>query len=683
MKNEDSLNKSAQFVKGVGPKKIKVLNRLGIETIDDLFYHFPYRYEDRNRLKKISDLEIGKIQSVEAEVLVCGLKRIKSGKTIFEMAVGDDTGKLFIIWFNQPYLKDYFKIGDKLILYGKVEKKKRLQLVNPEYEIISCDEKDDYIHTRRIVPIYPLTKGINQRSLRKIIYKALEKFVHLKKDFLPHLLKNKYNLLHITLAMKNIHFPESFLLLEKSRRRLIFEEFFKLQLIMAFRRLKNKTEAGGISHKLKEEEIEEFRRLLLFKLTSSQEEVIKDIEFDMASPISMQRLLQGDVASGKTVVAAYALWLTVKNGYQGALMVPTEILAKQHYLNLKKLFKGSKLNLLLLVSDMSKKEKENAKAKIKKHKANIIIGTHTLIQSGVEFKKLGLVVIDEQHKFGVAQREVLKKKGVNPDILVMTATPIPRTLAYTVYGDLDISVIKELPPGRKSVTTWWVTDKKRAGAYEFIRKQINSGRQVYIVYPIIEESKVLDIRAAKSMHRELKNKIFSEFEVGLIHGQMKSKDKEKVMGDFKKGKVDLLVSTIVIEVGIDISNASIMLIEHAERFGLSQLHQLRGRIGRGGHESYCILVSSSKTEKAKKRLASMSKYHDGFKIAEEDLLLRGPGEFFGKRQHGAPELKIGNILTDVKLLELARGEAFNLAEEDPCLKRQEHKDILEYIKIYL
>lgn len=684
MKRKDPLSQSAQFVKGVGPKKIKILNRLDIKTIENLLYYFPYRYEDRSHLKTISNLEPGKFQSLKADVLTLRLQRIRRGKSIFEMTVGDDTGNLSTTWFNQPYMKDYFKVGDKVILYGKVQRRKSLQIVNPEYEIISKRDTDDAIHINRIVPIYSLIKGVSQRSLRKIMYASAHDFAPFHKEFLPDFLRQKYNLLHITASLKNIHFPKNKFLLKKARYRLIFEEFFKFQLIMASRRIKMKSENKGIAYKRKGKLMDDFNKLLPFKLTSSQSRVIEQIQNDMEDPKQMQRLLQGDVGSGKTIVAIYAILFAVENGYQTALMVPTEILAEQHYLTLSQLLLNLKVNVVLLVSGMNNKEKEIVKKLIESHEADIIIGTHALIQENIKFKKLGLIVIDEQHKFGVIQRKTLKEKGLNPDVLVMTATPIPRTLAYTIYGDLDLSVIDELPPGRKPIVTWWVTEKKRQGAYEFIRKELRAKKQAYVVYPLIEESDKLELRAAKNMHKNLKDKIFPEFKVGLIHGQMKSKEKESAMNGFKSGKINILVSTIVIEVGIDIPNASVMLIEHAERFGLSQLHQLRGRIGRGRDQSYCILVSSSNTEAAKERLSSMSKYSDGFKIAEEDLRLRGPGEFFGTRQHGYPELKIGNILTDIKLLELARFEAFDLVEKDPELKRPENKILFKrYVAEYI
>ncbi len=676
MKDNHSLCKSARYIKGVGPKKIKILNSLGIQTVKGLLYHFPFRYEDRGRLKAISNLTPGQYQSLKAEVLAMGVRKARSGRGIFEMAVGDKTGKLFTVWFNQPYMKNYFKVGDKLFLYGKVEKRKRLEIINPECELIPGDDKGVTIHTDRMVPIYPLTRGIGQRTLRGIIFAAVEEFASSADEFLPPALRRKHKLLHITASLKNIHFPENRALLSEARRRLIFEEFFNFQLVMTLRK-KAAKDKKGISFKAEEKLAVRFRESLPFKLTASQERVMDEVENDMKSSRPMRRLLQGDVGSGKTVVALHALLKAVENGYQGVFMAPTEILAQQHYISVKRMLKGLRVKVVLLAGGMKARDKDKAKKKIGRQKAGIIIGTHSLIQKTVNFNKLGLAVIDEQHKFGVAQRETLVKKGLCPDVLIMTATPIPRSLAYTIYGDLDLSVIDKLPPGRKAVTTWWVSGKKRDGAYEFIRKQIANGRQAYIVYPLVEESEALDLRAAKIMHKKLKERVYPDLNVGLLYGKMKAAEKKEIMQKFKSGQIDILVSTIVIEVGIDVANAAVMLIEHAERFGLSQLHQLRGRIGRGKFESYCILISSSGKDEAKRRLSIMSAHSDGFKIAEEDLKMRGPGEFFGTRQHGYPELRVGNILKDTALLNLARREVLNIMDNDPGLKLPANRRLFE------
>ncbi|MBI3008463.1 MAG: ATP-dependent DNA helicase RecG [Candidatus Omnitrophica bacterium] len=671
--SKDMLQDSAQFVKGVGPRRIEMLNKLGISTIEDLLYYFPRRYEDRSNLKPISKCMAGNLETVKGEVVTTGLKRTRRGLNIFQIAVMDSTGIIYGVWFNQPYMKSRFKIGDQIIMSGKVDRFSNLQINSPEYEILADDEEDT-IHTGRIVPIYPLTQYLNQRVFRTIIKTAIDHYAGHLREVLPEKLISKYGFQGIIEAVKNIHFPENFSTKEKSRKRLIFEEFFFLQLGIIIKRQEVKT-LQGISHRLDGGLKETFLKIIPFKLTKAQNKVLKEIEADMASARPMNRLLQGDVGSGKTIVAIYALLLTVRNGFQGALMVPTEILAEQHYLSLSRLLEPIGVRVTLLLSGLTPKLKRQACKDIETGNANIIIGTHALIQEDIRFKKLGLAIIDEQHRFGVMQRAMLRDKGLNPDVLVMTATPIPRTLALTVYGDLDVSYLDELPPGRKEVKTYWVRENKRHGAYDFIRKHVRNGRQVYIIYPLVEESEKMDLKAATEMYEKLKSDVFPELKVGLIHGRMKSKDREEVMKGFKKGDIDILVSTTVIEVGIDVPNASIMLVEHAERFGLSQLHQLRGRVGRGEYESFCILVSNARTEEAVSRLKAMTSTQDGFRIAEEDLEIRGPGEFFGTRQHGLPELKIGNIITDMKIMETARSEAIEIIKSDPMLVFPEHRII--------
>ncbi|MEK7867836.1 MAG: ATP-dependent DNA helicase RecG, partial [Candidatus Omnitrophota bacterium] len=559
-------------------------------------------------------------------------------------------------------MKDKFKIGQELILYGKVEKYNYLQINNPEYEILT-GTKEDFVHIARIVPVYPLTESLNQRWFRNIMKFTVDNYVDEIREILPFEMRKRNNLMILKEAVRNIHFPVSDLVLKKARERIIFDEFMILETGIALKRASIKIDLSGYSHKLEGDLIGKFKNDIPFQLTKSQSKVIREIEEDMKSQKPMNRLLQGDVGSGKTIVALYALILTVQNGYQGALMVPTEILAEQHYRNIKALIKPLGINVMLLSGDLKEEERRRRRQMIETGEADIIIGTHALIQEGVNFKKLGLAVIDEQHKFGVIQRAILKSKSQSPDMLIMTATPIPRTLALTVYGDMDVSTIDELPPGRGGVKTFFFEEKNRDRAYNIAEEEIKIGRQVYIVYPIIDESEKLDLRAAIKMHKDLSQR-FTDLKIGLLHGRMKSKEKETVMHDFKDRKIDMLVSTVVIEVGVDISNASVMIIEHAERFGLSQLHQLRGRIGRGKHMSYCILVSEPKTGDAKHRISAMLNTQDGFKIAEIDLEIRGPGEFFGTKQHGLPELKIANIIRDRDLLELAKKEAFELVQKD-------------------
>ena len=665
------LKVSARFVKGVGPSRLNILNRLGIETIHDLLYCFPRRHEDRSRIKKVGEIRPWNLETIKVKVLTFGERISKKGMNIFQVAVGDSTGVIHATWFNQPYMKDKFKIGQELILYGRVEKYNFLQINNPEYEILT-GTKEDMVHMGRIVPIYPLTANLNQRWFRNIIKYTVDNYVDEIADILPFEMRKRNNLMALKEAVRNIHFPGSDIVLKNARERIIFDEFLILLTGIALKRASIKIDLTGYSHKLEGDLLQKFKKSLAFQLTKSQLKVISEIEEDMKSPKPMNRLLQGDVGSGKTIVALCGLMLTVQNGYQGALMAPTEILAEQHYRNINEMVKGLGVKVLLLSGDLKEEERRRRKQMIEIGEADIVIGTHALIQEGVNFKRLGLAVIDEQHKFGVMQRALLKAKSENPDILVMTATPIPRTLALTVYGDMDVSIIDELPPGRGETRTLYFEEKNREKAYKLAEEQIKIGRQAYIVYPIIDESEKSDLRAAIKMHKDL-SASFPDLKIGLLHGRMKSKEKENIMHDFKDRKIDMLVSTIVVEVGVDVSNASVMIVEHAERFGLSQLHQLRGRIGRGKHLSYCILVSEPKSDDAKHRISAMLKTQDGFKIAEEDLEIRGPGEFFGTKQHGLPELKIANIIRDKEMLEIAKLEAFDLIRRDRFLRLPENR----------
>ena len=665
------LKVSARFVKGVGPSRLSILNRLGIETIHDLLYCFPRRHEDRSRIKKVGEIRPWNFETIKVKVLTFGERVSKKGMNIFQVAVGDSTGVIHATWFNQPYMKDKFKIGQELILYGKVEKYNFLQINNPEYEILT-GTKEDMVHMGRIVPIYPLTANLNQRWFRNIIKYTVDNYVDEIADILPFEMRKRNNLMALKEAVRNIHFPGSDIVLKNARERIIFDEFLILLTGIALKRASIKIDLTGYSHKLEGDLLQKFKKSLAFQLTKSQLKVINEIEEDMKSPKPMNRLLQGDVGSGKTIVALCGLMLTVQNGYQGALMAPTEILAEQHYRNINEMVKGLGVKVLLLSGDLKEEERRRRKQMIEIGEADIVIGTHALIQEGVNFKRLGLAVIDEQHKFGVMQRALLKAKSENPDILVMTATPIPRTLALTVYGDMDVSIIDELPPGRGEIKTLYFEEKNREKAYKLAEGEIKIGRQAYIVYPIIDESEKSDLRAAIKMHKDLSAN-FPDLKIGLLHGRMKSKEKENIMHDFKDRKIDMLVSTIVVEVGVDVSNASVMIVEHAERFGLSQLHQLRGRIGRGKHLSYCILVSEPKSDDAKHRISAMLKTQDGFKIAEEDLEIRGPGEFFGTKQHGLPELKIANIIRDKEMLEIAKLEAFDLIRRDRFLRLPENR----------
>ncbi|MBI5042363.1 MAG: ATP-dependent DNA helicase RecG [Nitrospirae bacterium] len=679
---------SIQYIKGVGPRRAELFKRLGINTVEDALTHLPRRYEDRGNLKKISQIKYGEIETISGIVKAAGInvttrKRMK----IFELVVGDGTGIITAKWFNQPYMKNVFKIGQKVILNGKVKMNNYYgygaEIDNPEYEIID-DDSDVLLHTGRIVPIYPETSGITSRQIRVIMKTILDTHQSQINDYLPSNILEQNKLMPLSAAFSEIHFPSAekdIGLLNSGRsemhRRLAFDEFFFLELGLALRKKdmeKEKRDALKINGELTKQLIDS----LPFKLTSAQVRVIDEIKGDLTSPHPMNRLIQGDVGCGKTVVALSAMLMAIENSFQTAIMAPTEILAEQHYLNIKSLINKLSLKVILLTS--SRKDKEDIKA-VENGEANIVIGTHALIQDDIRFKKLSLAVIDEQHKFGVMQRGAIKKKGYNPDILIMTATPIPRTLAMSVYGDLDISVIDELPPGRTPIKTMKFYKSHRPEAFKLVKKEILQGRQCYVIYPLIEESEKVDLKAATEMAEHIKKDIFPEYNLGLLHGRIKTEEKEKIMKDFKEGRINILVSTTVIEVGIDVPNASVMLIEHAERFGLAQLHQLRGRVGRGQYQSYCLLMAEYPlSDDAKRRLDIMVKTNNGFDIAEEDLNIRGPGEFFGTRQSGLPELKNANILRDVKILEAARKEAFEFIKKDPLLSMPEHISLKTVLK---
>jgi len=681
-----SLDTSLQYLKGIGPKRAAVFKDAGISTLEDLLYFFPRRYEDRRNVLPISKVKEGEAVVLKAKILAKRFKQswYRSRFSILELIVGDDTGKIPVVWFNQPYLKDYFKVGSSIILYGKVRRHDLyLQMVSPEFEI--ADEKEDEsLDVGKIVPVYPVIEGVSQRYLRRLINSVLKQCLPFIKDTLPFDIRQRQKLLNLAKSLIGIHFPDNLDLQKDAYRRLAFEEFFLFIIPIVLRKLKKRKKAGLV-HSLQGDLVRKFEASLPFQLTNAQRRVIEEIKQDMARASAMQRLLQGDVGSGKTIVATYAAIIAIQSGYQVAFMAPTEILAKQHYEKISSQFalvspELKKIKIGLLSSSLKQKEKAAIVQNIKNGKINLVIGTHALLEEAVQFKNLGLVIIDEQHKFGVAQRALLPQKGNNPDTLIMTATPIPRTLAITLYGDLDISIINELPPGRKPIATFWVKEGQRKKIYKFIQEKVGEGRQVYIVYPIIRESLVLDLKAAEDMYKEFKKNVFKDFRLGLVHGQMNEEGQDKTMSEFKNGKIDILISTTVLEVGIDVPGATVMVIEHAERFGLSQLHQLRGRIGRGSEESFCMLVSNPVTEEAKARIEVMTKTCDGFRIAEEDLKLRGPGEFFGDRQHGLSELRIANPLTQMQLLRIARNEAMKLTQADPQLKNRQNQGIKEALR---
>ena len=674
--SQSLLHQSVQFLKGVGPKRSEVLEKLGIHTIQDMLYYFPRDYKDRTRIQKISEAKIGAEITIQGKVLAIQSRMARNRKHILEAFVTDESGTIAATWFNQPFLMNKFHVDDNLFLHGKVGAYKYLQLLSPEYEII----QDDETNTKEggIIPVYPLTERISQVHFRKIMKEAVFHFADQIEEILPKELLVKNQLLPLDNAVRSIHSPATFDDLKRAKSRLVYDELLTLEMAMALRRHGIKEETG-IAFKAGPNVDTHIRNLIPFTLTKAQERVIQEIIMDMRSNKPMNRLLQGDVGSGKTVVAIYAILVAIANGYQAAFMAPTEILSEQHFQTIQKYLQHSHVRMHLLTGSVNSKYKKDTLEQVRNGQIDLVIGTHALIEETVQFKKLGLVVIDEQHKFGVIQRLKLKEKGVQPDVLIMTATPIPRTLSITLFGDLDISILDEMPPGRTPIKTFLVSKQKEKDAYNFIQGEIAKGRQVFIVYPLVAESDVLDLKAAVTEAKRLQHDIFPAYRVGLLHGQMKSTEKDNVMKDFKEKRYDILVSTIIIEVGIDIPNATVMVVEHAERFGLAQLHQLRGRIGRGNEQSYCLLFGNPKTPEARERLKIMTKTCDGFKIAEMDFKLRGPGEFFGTRQHGLPELRISDLIRDFPILKPARTDAFEIVSKDPHLLWETHQKIRQRV----
>ncbi|GBE02256.1 MAG TPA: ATP-dependent DNA helicase RecG [Nitrospirae bacterium] len=663
-----------QYIKGIGPRRAKLLQRLGIKTLLDALYYLPFRYEDRCVIRKIAEVAHEGIQTVEGEILSSGIRSTSRFK-IFELLINDGSGLLTGKWFNQPYMEKLFRKGDRVLLSGIVRMDNYrgggYEMHNPDFEVLGKGIDKNKIHTSRIVPFYRTTAGLGTRTLRSIMFSIIGFASEKIDDFLPEYILKRYNLPSLGEALRNVHFPEEDAGLEEINRgtsryhqRLAFDELLLLQTGLAVLKRGRKNERG-ISFKSGRNLMKGLLERLTFELTGAQKRVVNEIVRDMEAPLPMNRLIQGDVGSGKTVVALLAMVHAVESGYQAALMAPTEILAEQHHINISRMVKGLNIRTALITGGV----RERLDDEIARGEVDVIVGTHALIQEEVGFHKLGLVIIDEQHRFGVMQRAMLRKKGSFniPDVLVMTATPIPRTLSLTLYGDLDCSVIDELPPGRRPVVTKLFNEGTKGRLYGFIRSEVKKGRQAYIVYPAIEESEKTNLKSAIPA-REGLEKIFPDLNIGLIHGRMKPQEREDVMGAFKDGKLDILVSTTVVEVGVDVPNAAIMLVVHAERFGLAQLHQLRGRVGRGAHQSYCFLLYYGRlSEEADRRLQVMIKYSDGFRIAEEDFSIRGPGEFFGTRQAGIPDFKVANLIRDSRILDAARKEAFNIIGNDPSL----------------
>ena len=669
------LKKDVKYVKGVGPNRVQLLNRLGIFTLEDLITYFPRTYEDRSKPKFIAECIDG--EEVLLEAYPAGrMQEIRlKGKTMYKLVIQDESGKATATWFNQSYLKKIFKIGEKYKFYGKVSNHfGKITITSPIYEI---SEKSS--NTGKIIPIYPLTYKLTQNTIRKIIENGLKEVEGNLPETLPKYLLKEYNLLGINEAMEFIHFPKEFSDFDIARKRLVFEELLSTQL--ALFQLKNNylNSKEGIEYS-KDVKMSEIINKLPFKLTKAQLKVLEEIDNDMESKKNMNRLLQGDVGSGKTVVAMVASYKAVKCGYQVAIMAPTAILATQHLESFKSLFDDLGIRCELLISSITKKKKEELLQRLKNGEIDILIGTHAIIEDNVEFKKLGFVVTDEQHRFGVKQRTKIVEKGQNPDVLVMTATPIPRTLALILYGDLDISIIDELPPNRKKVETFAVTKGLEDRVNNFIKQQIREGRQCYIVCPLVEESEEMDLKSVVELYNKCKDETFNEFKVEYIHGKMKAKEKDDIMERFKNGDIDILISTTVIEVGVNVPNASIMIVEDAQRFGLAQLHQLRGRVGRGEYQSYCVLKYKGTSDTIKERMKVMCNTNDGFVISEKDLELRGTGDFFGTKQHGIPEFKIANLFQDMPILKQVQGISMKIIGDDPNLEKDKNILLKQLVK---
>ena len=655
---------SLQFIKGVGPQRASQLERKGLRTVEDALFFVPLRHEDRTRLTPFRSLVPG--QAATCAGVIVGVSPPPPGRfrVPFTVMLRDASGYATASWFGWRYLSRVLKRGQQLVLHGRVGRYKgAIVLQQPDYEIVENGE-DERLHTGRLVPVYSLTEGLPQRALRSLMWRLVESHAADVAETLPDAVRARRGLVGLAQAVRDAHFPETDAALAAARHRISFDEGLLLQLGLAILRSRV-SRARGLAMSPRGDLVARLRARLPWKLTGAQERVWEEIRHDMAEPHPMHRLLQGDVGSGKTIVAALGVLTAIEAGYQAAVMAPTEILAEQHFMTFRQLLEPLGIRVTLLTSSLKPRDRAARRASVTAGEVDCVVGTHALVQEGVEFRRLGLAVVDEQHRFGVEQRARLRGKGEHPDLLVMTATPIPRTLALTIYGDLDVSVLDELPPGRRPIVTVARSEGKRRAIYRFLREQIAGGRQIYVVYPLVEESEALDLKAATDMARHLADAVFPDLVVGLLHGRLGFDEKDAIMRRFKAGEIHVLVSTTVIEVGIDVPNAAVMLIEHAERFGLSQLHQLRGRVGRGEWKSYCILLTSGRlTEEAQRRIDAMTSTNDGFRIAEVDLELRGPGEFFGTRQSGLPEFRSADLLQDTRLLEEARREATAIIARD-------------------
>ncbi|MBC8284748.1 MAG: ATP-dependent DNA helicase RecG [Nitrospinae bacterium] len=674
-----SLDDPIQFIKGVGPKKALLLQKLQLTAIEDFLYFLPFRYEDRSQLKKISTLIPDEFATFMAEVLNAGVIYMGRRKRVFEVIFQDETGTTRARWFrfNETYMLEKFKTGAQLIVSGKptVNKRSGLEMVHPDTERVA-GETTASLEIGKIVPVYHTTEGLHQKSMRSILSNVLDKYLPLVDEVIPEDILRRHKFLSRSEAFHQAHFPPSEGFTAKdldnfktpAQQRLIFEELFLIQTGLAFKKKHAKEIKTGTAFKTRGKLIKQFIKLLPFQLTAAQKRVLAEIMEDLEKDKAMNRLIQGDVGSGKTIVALTAMLTAVDNGTQAALMVPTEILAEQHYLNIRPYCETLGIELALVTGTLKGKERKAIYQEIEEGKTRIIVGTHSLVQKEIQFENLGLAVVDEQHRFGVLQREAIGKKGKQPHLLIMTATPIPRSLALTIYGDMDVSFLDEFPPGRQPITTRVFYENQQDKAYALMESELNQKRQAFVVCPLIEESEVMDLKAAVTVFESIQER-FPQFTACLIHGKLKKEERQEIMSRFLKNEIQALVATTVIEVGIDIPNATVMIIEHAERFGLAQLHQLRGRVGRGKHASHCLLAAYFPiSEEGKARMKAMQNSRDGFEIAEEDLKIRGPGDFMGTRQSGLPILKIANLIRDIKILDLARKEAFALVDRDPNLE---------------
>jgi len=676
------LDTSVQYLRGVGPRRASALGRLGVETVLDLIHHYPRRHEDRRQLRPLATVRAGETVTVSGHVRRVSSRRIRRGLSVATVEVTDGTGRLEVLFWNQPWRAEQFAVGDRVFLSGKATVKRGLQMSSPDFEIVEDDEEEmagDLLDVSRIVPMHSLSRGLTAGWMRRLVRRTLDEVLSRVEDPLDPGRREARGLIPLRDALESIHFPESPEALLAAERRLKYDELFLLEISLAMRRARRRRERAGIPFVVDDRIDSRIRRLFPFTLTGAQDRCIGEIAADMRSPEAMNRLLQGDVGSGKTAVALYALLVAVANRRQAAFMAPTEILAEQHYRTLERRLRHGRVRLLLLQGGRVGKARREALESIAAGEVDIVVGTHALIQDDVRFSRLGLVVVDEQHKFGVEQRAALRAKGEAPDVLVMTATPIPRTLTLTVFGDLDVSTIDEMPPGRRPVKTRWYRGREIEKAYAFIRDETSRGHRAFFIYPLVEESEESDLKAATEEADRLATEVFPDVPVGLLHGRMTRPEKDEVMGRFRDGEIAILVSTVVVEVGIDVPEATVLVVEHAERFGLSQLHQLRGRIGRSDRAAWCLLFGDPKTDEGRRRLRTMVRTDDGFEIAEEDLRLRGPGEVAGTRQHGLPALRIANLVDDFALVKEARDDAFALVARDPDLTRPENRRVREEV----